>query len=1170
MPYSSADLRAWIEGSALTFESVTGQTVVEIGRQFAIRLPDLHVVRPRDLLVLRFQFVNLVRSGRRLVRNDTDKPSLLVVVHQPQSFGEEAFPELTDQDDLAEDPDLSGYGGREVPPPPQTESLPEQASVRIAGASRTVHRMPDGLAEIDWTLESLLEAARTWPLELDGSARPDRSDLRWQAEVDLGALERNLALLVDAAGDALGRAAERPALDRLAAELAEAALAAARDGRNDDAALWQRRANAAIQRPLRGGERGSERVERVAAALYLRARASQRVLAEIARSDLSDVVVLSRLPSSLFADFLRPDRPTLLETAIEMPYRLIASPLATAGFVHATQPVTHGDLTELWHSRMGTRDTSAEPVTIDDRAGRPTNSGGWDGEKLRFIWSPDYPAASTPDAFTKSLDALDRQMLVKLTAGYNELLPDERTPFNPRAVFVRHLMLSALGGDLEAHRSFDPRPVGVDLSAWSHKAAIGRDYFTRVEYSGFLFPFGHRATLVKITERKFDWSGTPGSDRVAALRQRFFIIVRDRVIAYAGVASQPDAGRSLPFASVICAADVTPDLMTPGEGANNRVEEVTSGAGSSWRMAFWPRVQGGDYRFPMIGIDRSGRKVSFEMPLLFISEVKNKQGPLELIAAHWNRASDTFAARRTPSLGGQSVRMAEPEAGATDVDLPLETVEFQAIAPTDGIRTTQQPALQQYPRFGTMRARLAAAERLTGVARQDTIEFFPDYLAFGLQGGKVYAEIKSAVPLTFGNAVPSDKVGALATPDLRPSGLSAAHGIVSGEIDTIQEGDFDPLQFFPDAKLLGFFSLKDLLTKVPLGEEGQSPKFTTVEHPDRIETHFALRQELPDGERLPGLILGAGKTSVFRLDAMIDAPRNGSAPTTSVTGELSNFKLSFLGALIIHFDRLRFFVQPGQKPDVDVDLNPQTGVMFGGPLEFVNRLRDFIPANGFSDPPDLAITPAGLTAGYTLGLPTVQVGILALSNISLGAAFSLPFTGGPPTARFNFAERQNTFNLTVAMFGGGGFVALVAAADGIREIEAQLEFGAQVAINLGVASGSVYVKGGFYFHYATDSVIFEGFVEMGGRLSVLGLISVSLTFHLSLAYELLEKSGNNGVRASKLFGQATLTVEIDILFFSASVDVTVEKTFVGSEADPKFIDLVPDKALWDEYCAAYA
>jgi hypothetical protein len=1176
--YSSEELREWIAVSGLTPQGVNGQTVVDIGRQLAVRLRAVRVIRPRDLLVLEFRFDNLVRSGQRLARGDPDRPAHLIAAHQPQSFGEEAFPEIGDQADLENDPKLSG---REPPneegETAQTVNLSLQAQIRIAGESRTVHRMPDGISEIDWSLGALLHAMRSWPLALDGSARPDNGESRWQIEVGIDAIASELEQLSTIAGGALGSAADRGALNRLADEIALDALTAARRGQRDAGRELQRRADSAILRPVRGWS-GSARVDQVVAALYVRARAGHRALTEISRTDVSDIAVLGRLPSALFADFLRPDPPSPRETALEMPYRLIASPLATAGFDHAREPITHGDRTELWHSRMGTRRTANGGVTIDDSAGRPTEAGGWDGELLRFIWSPDYPDGTYADQYTQSLDRLDRRMLVKLTAGYNETQSGKDTAYTPRAVYVRRLMLSALGGDLEAHRRFDIRAEGTDMLAWSHKAAIGRDYFTRVEYSGFLFPFGHRATLVKITERKFGWSGAAGADRLAALRQRFFIILRDRVINYPGAPPQPFAGRAMPFASVIGVTDVTPDLMPPGTEPNSRVIEVTNQGKDYWRMAFWPRVAHGDYRFPMVGIDGSGRKVAFEMPLLFISDLMNKQGPLEKIAAHWNQTGSPWEQRRTPSLGGQTVRMADPATVVTndgvtppaDVDVPLEEVEFRAEPPTTGVRTTIQPTLQQFPRFGTARARLAAAERLTGIPRVDPITFYQHYLDHGLTGGTVFAQIMSTSPMTFGAGAPSDKVGALSTPDLVPKGLSAAHGVVSGVLADYQNGTFDPAQFFPDAKLLGFFSLKDLLETVALGDDGVSPKFLTVELPDRIETRFTLRQTLAAGEKLPGLILGAGGSSQFTLDTLVEAPRNGSPPSSSVTGELTHFKLSFLGALIIHFDRLRFFVRPGQKPDVDVDLNPQTGVMFGGPLEFVNRLRDFIPANGFSDPPDLSITPAGLTAGYTLGLPTVQVGVLALSNISLGAAFSLPFTGGPPTARFNFAERQNTFNLTVAMFSGGGFVALVAAADGIKEIEAQLEFGAQIAINLGVASGSVYVKGGFYFHYAEDEVLFEGFVELGGRLSVLGLISVSLTFHLSLAYELLQKDGNDGVRASKLFGQATLTVEIDILFFSASVDVTVEKTFVGSEADPKFIDLVPHKAVWDEYCAAYA
>ena len=1103
------------------------------------------------------------------MRAEPGRPAYLIAAHQPQSFGEEAFLELGGQGSYCEDDNLKGRQPPPAPDPPAVSPpLPLQARVRIAGESRTVHQMPAGMESIDWTLPSFLDALRRWPLFLDGSAQPDPGSFRWEAALHVGWLSRDLRQTAYMARDALGDRIDRGALDRTAADITRSALATARSGRPDDGASARRRLDATVRRLVPGRiEDDDVRVDQVAAAIYVRAQAGRRALIEVSRGRVRDVLLLGRLPSEIYADFLKPDPPSEHETAIEMPYRLIGSPLKTAGFTHAIEPVSHGAQTELWHSRMGTRLLTG----VDERAGRPGDSGGWEGEKLRFIWSPDYPDRG-PDAFAKSLDHLDRQMLVKLTAGFNEKKQDGVSKFTPRAVYVRRLMLSAMGGDLEAHRKFDPRPQAVDLSAWSHKAAIGRDYFTRVEYSGFLFPLGHRATLVKLTERKFDWRDAQAkTDRVAVLRQRFFIIVRDRTIEYPGGAPQPDQGRSLPYSSITCTTEVTPDLSPPGAVPDDRVRSVTGDTDPAFfRMAFWPTIAGADYRFKLVGMDGAGRKIPFEMPLIFVSELKNVSSDLSNIRSHWNQSAEKWRKRRTPMLGGQTVQMAPPTDVAKDVDIPLQESEIRAVAPTTGTKPTPQPKLQQYPRFGQSIARLAAAERLTGVARNEKISYYPPYLANGLTGGMVFAQIDGATKLAFGTDAPSDKVGGLATPDLKPTGLSARHGIASGSLGTYNAGSFNPAGFFPDAKLLGFFSLKDLLKALPLGDTGETPKFLTVELPDRIQTKFGLRQELDDGEALPGLILGAGGQTVFKLDTLIDAPLDGTAPSTSITGELTHFKLSFLGALIVHFDRLRFFTQPGQKPDVDVDLNPQTGVMFGGPLEFVNKLREFIPSNGFSDPPNLDITPAGITAGYTLGLPPVQVGILALSNISLGAAFSLPFTGGPPTARFNFAERQNTFNLTVAMFGGGGFFALVAAADGIKEIEAQLEFGAQIAINLGVASGSVYVKGGFYFHYATDKVKFEGFVEMGGRLSVLGLISVSLTFHLSLAYELLQKSGNNGIRASKLFGQATLTVEIEILFFSASVDVTVEKTFVGSEADPKFIDLVPQQSLWDDYCAAYA
>ena len=1170
MAEAGTALRARIASTTLTLGRVTGNVAAQIGRHYGIRMLPIRAIRPQDLLVLEFQFVNMRRQGDRIVRDDPAKPAYLIAVHQPQSFGEEAFPEISDQGGMAADANLTGYKPPKNPPPPiATAPAVAQARIRIAGQSRTVHEMPAGVTGVDRSLPALLAALGEWPLFLDGSAQPDPGSFKWQGSIHVGWLSRDFRETAIVARDALGAGVDRIALDQVARSIADAAVGSALRGGVADGASLQRRADAIVRRVVPGAARAeASRVDQVVAAIYVRAQAGRHALVQVGRGRVRDALVLSQLPPQIFADFLKPDPPSDHETAIEMPYRLIGSPLKTAGFAHATEPVRHGTRTELWHSRMGTRSTRAGMVSIDDRPGVPTDDGGWDGEKLRFIWSPDYPDRG-PDAFNKPLDHLDRQMLVKLTAGFNEKKRDGVSKYTPRAVYVRRLMLTAMGGDLEAHRKFDPTPENVDMTSWTHRSAIGRDYFVRVEYAGFLFPFGHRATLVKLTERKFEWRGV--QDRVAFLRQRFFIIVRDRMIEYPGAAPQPHGGRSFPYEKVICAVDVTPDLAPPGSVPADRVSEVTGDADPAFfRMAFWPsRGPGDDYKFPLIGIDGAGRKVAFEMPLIFMSELKNVSADIGRIATHWNATKS--AVRRTPNLAGQTVRMAPAAAGANDVDLPLVESEIRAIGPSGTIKPTPQPALQQFPRFGQSVARLAAVERLTGQSRQEKIKYYQSFLDNGLSAGGVFATIVDPTTLAFGAGNPSDSVGGIATPDLKPSALSARHGVASGPPALFDGGQFDPATFFPDAKLLGFFSLKSLLKALPLGDGGATPKLTTVEEADVIKTTFAIRQTLDSGEALPGLILGAnGQTSVFSLKTVIDAPLTGAPPSSSVTGELTNFKISFIGALIIHFDRLRFFTQPGQKPDVDVDLNQQTGVMFGGPLEFVNKLREFIPANGFSDPPNLDVTPAGITAGYQLGLPPVQVGIMALSNITLGAAFSLPFTGQPPTARFNFAERHATFNLTVSMFGGGGFFALVASADGIKEVEAQLDFGAQISINLGVASGSVYVKGGFYFHYATDQVKFEGFVELGGRLSVLGLISVSLTFHLGLNYELLQKSANNGVRTSRLFGQATLTVEIEILFFSASVDVTVEKTFVGSEADPTFEQLMPTKDLWDTYCAAYA
>ncbi|MEO1424439.1 MAG: hypothetical protein AAFV09_14875, partial [Pseudomonadota bacterium] len=139
----------------------------------------------------------------------------------------------------------------------------------------------------------------------------------------------------------------------------------------------------------------------------------------------------------------------------------------------------------------------------------------------------------------------------------------------------------------------------------------------------------------------------------------------------------------------------------------------------------------------------------------------------------------------------------------------------------------------------------------------------------------------------------------------------------------------------------------------------------------------------------------------------------------------------------------------------------------------------------------------------------------------------------------------------------------VTTAEGITEIEAAFEFGAFASFDVGVASGGVYVKAGVYFHWKQDAVTLEGYVEMGGELSVLGLISVSVTLHLSLGYYKADAK-------SFVKGQATIKIEVQVLFFSTTVKVTAERKFSGSDSDPTFAQLITDQSTWDRYCAAFA
>jgi len=306
-----------------------------------------------------------------------------------------------------------------------------------------------------------------------------------------------------------------------------------------------------------------------------------------------------------------------------------------------------------------------------------------------------------------------------------------------------------------------------------------------------------------------------------------------------------------------------------------------------------------------------------------------------------------------------------------------------------------------------------------------------------------------------------------------------------------------------------------------------------------------------------------GQTSALRLHVRIEDHLDGTPPESVAHGRLSNFELRLLGVIGLKITSITFDSKNGAKSTVKLQLAQRDAIGFQGPLEFVQTLADILPPGLFGGKgPSITLTPTALRVTYTLGLPPITTGVFSLEHISIMAGLDLPYLDGKPAVEFAFATRARPFLLTVEIFGGGGFVHVVLDADGIRMIEGALEFGGNYSLDIGVASGAVHAMAGIYFQLKGDFSDLTGFIDIGGEVTVLGIISISIDLNLSLSWQ-SSPAGN------VIQGRATLSVSVHVLFFSASVQLSVERSFSAGGGDPKIYQLVT-VTQWAEYAGAFA
>lgn len=882
------------------------------------------------------------------------------------------------------------------------------------------------------------------------------------------------------------------------------------------------------------------------------------------------VAVASELQRRGLPRIRRIRRPNASETSIELPWNLALSPHAGSAWAHASDAVTHDGRTELWHTRLGVAGpTKAHPVDEENTALR-TVRAVWAFDLLFGTHLNTNAVLSDSDVpFPMSLDERDRYEIVRATSDYTI----QNFANNP--LEVDRLMLSALGGWLDSRGAWDPPPslAQIQLEDWRHRAAQGRDGYVRVVHRGFLFPFGHKAAVIKISERKFH--DTPSGTRAAYLRQRFFVVVRQPVKQYGlnQAHQQPHDGRAFPFRQVQIKTLVTPNLQKP-------TATGFPGSGLTAANAWQPQLAvGTPFLFHMIGTDWVGNESEFTTPVVFVDGSVAFTDLGTLIGAY-NGTADTW--RRSGAFQGQSIAIAKSDKpGDTSVD--VQQLLFGAEAPDPAVVDTAPPAAQPhfFPTFAEAVVRLGPAEQASGGAVKGasgspTIIPHAPWVKDGFTKGGVFAELKEAAPLNF----PADKSGGVATPNFGITALSKTLGPVGGPPATISGGNFDPSVFFGDAKLLGGVLLSDIVHAIADLAGGAPPeamKITYSTDADQIRTHVSWKPQVK-GDPLNIFVPGPASSLDVEADFVTNLlPPNDS--TFKVDGNLRDFTINLIGTdvaqfMVLTFTQLRFSAEKGKKSHVDVDI---ANVEFAGVLKFVEELSKICAIGGGSGSgPSIDLTPTGITAKLAVPIPSISVGVFALENLAFSAGINIPFSGDPVRVRFAFSERADPFHLTISMFSGGGFFGLALGADGIELVEASLEFGASISISIGVASGGVHVYAGVYFSYGKDpdnggieTCILTGYVRLGGELDILGIISMSLEFYMAITYEAIGDK-------SKVLGQATLTVEVDVFIFSASVSMTAEKHFGNAPGDPTFKDLMPpsagdpnDSPFWDEYCDAF-
>lgn len=366
---------------------------------------------------------------------------------------------------------------------------------------------------------------------------------------------------------------------------------------------------------------------------------------------------------------------------------------------------------------------------------------------------------------------------------------------------------------------------------------------------------------------------------------------------------------------------------------------------------------------------------------------------------------------------------------------------------------------------------------------------------------------------------------------------------VHQKIDSVrqwgQEQIVQATDFFKglEAKILGQIPLKDIL-----GIGFEIPQL--IRNRDTLSYQFITDKFQPVNI---GLLQFKNQTnkvnSHTNLIISLEKSLTNATQYKSIT-KLTDFQVGILDRrLVLNFNKLEIRSSNEEKRKVDVKLGD---IEFNKELAFLKNISDFI--SNLIGIPGLVVDlqPTQINVGYSFAVPSISGGAFSLAklNFFVGAQFPIPIGNneGPMRLTLGINRPDNLFVVAAGIFGGRGFFNLTTTTKHLEVVDAAIEFGGYLGIDLVIAKGEVFLMAGIRFTYTFSErlLTFSGYLICGGSVTAFGFITVSVTFLLQLTYQRFQGR-------STLYGTASVTYSIKIGFFKKSFSLSFSKRIFGAQ-----------------------